>query len=109
MTPRDAQAPSLRWRRSPTGRAVLRRIRRAVARRNRPLVGWPAIAAWMGGPPSTVQAWHHACPMPLAPTPDGPTTTGPALDAYFFGPFAAWVQAPALPEPRRARRRPPLS
>jgi hypothetical protein len=48
------------------------------------LVGWSEIGAWMGRPPATVQAWHQECPMPLTPTPDGPTATGPALDAYFF-------------------------
>ena len=92
MTVRAGVAPSLQWRRSATGRAVLRRIRRAVARRNRPLVGWAGLAAYLGQPPAIVQGWHQACPMPLTETANGgPTTTGPALDTYYLGPFAAWV------------------
>ncbi len=94
MTGHDGGAPSLRWRRSPTGRAVLRRIRRAVARRNRPLVGWPAIAAYLGQTPAIVQAWHAQRALPLTWPAEGPETTGPALDAYFFEAFSDPAHAP---------------
>jgi hypothetical protein len=47
------------------------------------LVGWPAIAAYLGQSPSIVQAWHAQRAMPLTWTPEGPVTTGPALDTYF--------------------------
>lgn len=109
MAPRDALVPSRRWRRSLTGRAVLRRARRAVAEQTRPLVGWAAIAAWCRQAPATVLAWHQACPMPLTETSDGPTATGPALEAYYLGPFATWARAQWPPRDRRPQPRPPLT
>ncbi len=77
MAPRPALTPRLRRQRT------IRRIRRAVARRNRPLVGWAEIAACLRQSIAIVQAWHEECPMPISWTPDGPTTTPPALDRYF--------------------------